>query len=76
MATDKPIKQPLRRTDPSYYRQSLWGGALRTPSSGNASKDVYRHLPSKFDAAPAQRLAERKGEVMNATAPSKFIRRF
>jgi hypothetical protein len=53
MATNtKPAGQgALRRT---AWSVNPWKpGDFRTPSSGSAAKDVFRHLPSKFDPPPA-----------------------
>jgi hypothetical protein len=47
MATNKP--PPIVPKD--EYRP--WKpGDLKTPTTGNAASDVYRHLPSKWDAPP------------------------
>jgi hypothetical protein len=40
--TSKP--PPIRRRDPWDWRP--WEGTLKTPSTGNAARDVFRNLPS------------------------------
>jgi hypothetical protein len=47
------IKQPIRRVTP-WPRVNPWGNELPAVSSGNPAKDVFKNLPSKFDA-PAPR---------------------
>jgi hypothetical protein len=45
--TKQPVRQPIRPVSDFHPWKP---GDLKTPSTGNASTDVYRHLPSKWDS--------------------------